>query len=201
MSSEPRVLPTPQPPFEPSTMLDFSEARETYGVDVCQGLYQNPHSVFAYWEVTAAGIDDARNRLGTSADGSRLVLRMVSRSGPDQERHDVHDVDLLWQHGRRYLSTPRPGAEVRLAVGLVSREGYFAPIAQSALLQLPDAEPADLAAPISWMQRSEDGTIRFIAGVSERRLSDDLLLFTRNDTTSAYLGYTGNGSGQGGTAR
>ncbi len=194
MSSEPRVQPSPDPAlYEPSTMLDFAEPRETYGVDACQALYQSPHWVFAYWEVTDAGLDGARARLAASAEGARLVLRLVSRSGDAQERHDV---DLLWHHGRRYLPAPRPGAEIRLAVGLVSREGYFAPIAQSQRVQLPDAEPAPPdATAVVWMTRGADGTLHTIANFRERGLYGVTGLYSHTMHNSQYAGRLANGSG------
>ncbi len=126
MSSEPRIMPAPDAAiFEPSTMLDFAEPPEIYGVDSCLVLYQEPAL-----GVRIVGGDRGRPRRGAraqlagSADGARLVLRLICRRDGDQE---LHDVDLMWHHGRRYLPAPRPGAEIRLAVGLVSTEGYLRP--------------------------------------------------------------------------
>ena len=45
----------------------------------------------------------------------------------------MHDIDLHSHHGRRYLPSVKPGAHLRVAVGLLSTEGYFAPIAHSSL--------------------------------------------------------------------
>jgi hypothetical protein len=136
---------------EPFGMLDLEEPPETYGVDECEVLYKDPHWVFVYWEVTDGGLSGARAQLGPSAGQSRLVLRLFSTvagaSGMDRQ---IHDVDLDWNHGRKYLQAPRQGAHLRAAVGLLSIEGYFAPIAHSSLTRLPPVEPGD--GPVEWME-------------------------------------------------
>jgi hypothetical protein len=105
--------------------------------------------VFAYWEVTDHGLDAARAQLGPSAGTARLVLRLfTTHGGADRE---VHDIDLQGRHGRRYLPSVRPGAHLRVAVGLLSPEGYFAPIAHSSLIRIPHAEPA-APGPVEWME-------------------------------------------------
>jgi hypothetical protein len=114
-------------------------------------MFKDPFWVFAYWEVTEGGLSAARAQLGQSAASARLVLRMFTTvpSGDSVERR-TDDVDLPWNHGRRYLSAPLPGAHLRIAVGLLSREGYFAPIAHSSLVRVPpaDAQPG----PVEWME-------------------------------------------------
>ena len=145
--------PQPQPPTvsEPIGMLDFEELPESYGVDECEVLYKDPFWVFAYWEVTEGGLAAARAQLGLSADGARLVLRLFTTvPKPEGVDRQLHDVELPSHHGRRYLQAPRPGAHLRVAVGLLSREGYFAPIAHSSLVRVPPAEPQP--GPVEWME-------------------------------------------------
>jgi hypothetical protein len=48
------------------------------------------------------------------------------------------------------LQSPKPGAHLRVAVGLLSSEGYFAPIAHSSLVRVPPAEPQP--GPVEWME-------------------------------------------------
>jgi hypothetical protein len=133
-------------------MLDLAELPETYGVDECEVLYKDPFWVFAYWEVTDGGLGAARAQLGPSAETARLVLRLFTtteaRGGVERE---IKDVDLGGLHGRRYLPAPRPGAHLRVAVGLLSPEGYFAPIAHSSLIRVPPAEPSP-PGPVEWME-------------------------------------------------
>jgi len=150
MTVHPHVEP-PEGPKEPIGMLDFEELPEAYGVDECEVLFKDPYWVFAYWEVTDGGISSARAQLGQSALSSRLVMRMFTTvPGPEGVDRQIHDVDLPWNHGRRYLQTPKPGAHLRVAVGLLSGEGYFAPIAHSSLVRVPPAEPQPGS--VEWME-------------------------------------------------
>ena len=136
---------------EPLGMLDFEELPETYGVDECEVLFKDPFWVFAYWEVTDAGIASARAQLGQSAQSSKLVMRMFTTvPGPEGVERQIDDVDLPWNHGRRYMQAPKAGAHLRIAVGLLSGEGYFAPIAHSSLVRVPPAEPQP--GPVEWME-------------------------------------------------
>ncbi|HWE28640.1 MAG TPA: DUF4912 domain-containing protein, partial [Polyangia bacterium] len=164
-------------PQEPVGMLDFEELPETYGVDECEVLFKDPFWVFAYWEVTEGGISSARAQLGQSAQSSKLVMRMFTTvPGPEGVDRQIADIDLPWNHGRRYMQAPKPGAHLRVAVGLLSGEGYFAPIAHSSLVRVPPAEPQP--GPVEWMevvpertrgrQRSPLVVVRRGAGHDER---------------------------------
>jgi hypothetical protein len=153
----PAPKPAEAPPHAPASteplwMLDLEELPETYGVDECEVLYKDPWWVFAYWEVTDGGMDAARAQLGPSAGSARLVLRLFTTTQKDGESHrEVHDIDLHGHHGRRYLPSVKPGAHLRVAVGLLSPEGYFAPIAHSSLVRVPYAEPAP-DGHVEWME-------------------------------------------------
>src|SRR5262249_20388504 len=115
-------------------------------------LFKDPFWAFAYWEVTEQGLAAARAQLGPSAGSARLVMRLFTtiHTGAAVER-EIHDVDLPWNHGRRYLHAPPPGAHLRVPVGLLSQEGYFAPVAHSSLIRVPNAEPA-APGPVEWME-------------------------------------------------
>src|SRR6185369_9911919 len=134
---------------EPLGLLDYEEPPDAYGVDDCEVLFKDPHVVFTYWEVTQAGVAAARAQLGPSAEAARLVLRLYFTDGGGRE---LHDFDLnMGCLGRRYLQTPRSGGQVRVAVGLLSQEGYFAPIAHSSLMRLPPSGPAPTMA-TEWLE-------------------------------------------------
>jgi hypothetical protein len=151
---EPSAQPASAPPqsTEPMFMLDLEELPETYGIDECEVLYKDPWWVFAYWEVTDGGMDAARAQLGPSAGSARLVLRLFTTLQRDGEtQREVHDIDLHGRHGRRYLPSVKPGSHLRVAVGLLSQEGYFAPIAHSSLQRVPYAEPAPPGS-VEWME-------------------------------------------------
>jgi hypothetical protein len=140
------------PHSEPYGMLDLEELPETYGISEVEVLYKDPFWAFVYWEVTEAGIEAARVQLGTSGPQARLVLRMfTTQLGAAGATREIRDVPLLFHHGRRYVEVPRPGSLLRVAVGLLSAEGYFAPIAHSSLLRLPPPYPGPVTATVDWM--------------------------------------------------
>ncbi|MGZ3442547.1 MAG: DUF4912 domain-containing protein, partial [Polyangia bacterium] len=86
-----------------------------------------------------------------SAQSSKLVLRLFTTvPGPEGVDRQIQDVDLPWNHGRRYMQAPKAGAHLRVAVGLLSGEGYFAPIAHSSLVRVPPAEPQP--GEVEWME-------------------------------------------------
>jgi hypothetical protein len=151
---EPPSTPPPSGHREPLGMLDYEELPETYGVDECEVLYKDPHWLFAYWEVTEGGMQAARAQLGPSGGAARLVLRLfttASHAAAGDVEREIRDIELPHSHGRRYLPATRPGAHLRIAVGLLTPEGYFAPIAHSSLVRVPPAEPAP-PGPVEWME-------------------------------------------------
>jgi tetratricopeptide (TPR) repeat protein len=180
-AAPPPAPPPPQHPGEPMWMLDLEELPETYGLDECEVLYKDPFWVFAYWEVTDNGLNSARAQLGPSAASARLVLRLFTTiQGAGGVDRQTHDIDLTWNHGRRYFQAPRPGAHLRVAVGLLSPEGYFAPIAHSSLVRVPYAEPGP-EGPVEWME--------VLPGRSRGREREPLVIVRRGHDHSerAYL--------------
>jgi Domain of unknown function (DUF4912) len=158
----------PHRPQEPLGMLDFEELPETYGVDECELLCKDPSTVFVYWEVTDGGLMSARAQLGPAAGTARLVLRLFTTADGGDRQH--HDVDLNWNHGRRYVPSPLPGAQLRVAIGLLSLEGYFASITHSSLVRVPPRDPAP-PGPVEWME--------VVPGKSRGREREPLVLVRR----------------------
>jgi hypothetical protein len=174
----PEAAPPPPPPHhgEPLGMLDLEELPETYGLDECEVLYKDPFWMFAYWEVTDHGLNAARAQLGPSAATARLVLRLFTTvqgaGGPSSIDRQVSDLELQWNHGRRYFQAPKSGAHLRIAVGLLSQEGYFAPIAHSSLVRVPYAEPGP-EGPVEWME--------VVPGRSRGREREPLVIVRRGE--------------------
>jgi hypothetical protein len=70
-----------------------------------------------------------------------------------REHREIRDLPLAHRHGRRHLEASRPHLQIRAAVGLLTPEGYFAPIAHSQPLRLhsaPAAPPVS-AKPVQWL--------------------------------------------------
>ncbi len=152
-ANRPKLAPSSTgPQSEPWGMLDLEELPETYGVNEVEVLYKDPWWSFVYWEVTEPGIEAARQQLGSAGQAARLVLRLfTSQPTKGTSSREVRDVPLNGNFGRRYLDIPRPGSYLRVAIGLLGAEGYFAPIAHSSLLRLPPPNPSPTEA-VEWMQ-------------------------------------------------
>lgn len=124
-----------------------------YGRDEVEVFSKDPQTYFIYWEVTEQGLSQARAQLGLSEDEGKLVLRVfVSTQGSSshaREQREIRDTLLHQHHGKKYLESPKSGAYVRAAVGLLSTEGLFAPVAQSQALRLPPQHPA-VEASVEW---------------------------------------------------
>ncbi|TXH29438.1 MAG: DUF4912 domain-containing protein [Elusimicrobia bacterium] len=137
-----------------STLSLPSVLPETYGVDEVGVLCKDPWWYFVYWEVTEAGLEAAGSQLGVSAEQARLVLRVLISAGERRGRdpRDIRDipVDMAVRHGRRYLEAPRPNAVFRVAIGLLSPEGLFAPIAHSPTVRMPPQQ-ASSETSIEWL--------------------------------------------------
>jgi hypothetical protein len=126
---------------------------ETYGRDEVEILSKDPHWYFIYWEVTDAGLAEAQRQLGLGESDGKLVLRIFvttpATSGAGREHREIRDLHLHQRHGKKYLESPRAGAQLRAAVGLLTTEGLFSPIAQSQPLRLPPTQPSTETA-VEW---------------------------------------------------
>ncbi|HMY59404.1 MAG TPA: riboflavin biosynthesis protein RibF [Pseudomonadota bacterium] len=124
---------------------------ETYGRDEVEILSKDPHWYFIYWEVTAAGLAQAQSQLGLSEGDGRLILRVfiTTQLPQGRENREIRDLSLHQHHGKKYLESPKAGAHLRAAVGLVSKDGLFSPIAQSQSVRLPPMHPSSETA-IEW---------------------------------------------------
>lgn len=146
------VVKSPRPKSSPNHTA--VELPETYGVDEVEILCKDPWWYFAYWEVTETGLAAAREQLGLSAKEAKLILRVFATGGSaghgngqngvarSRDGRDIRDVPVQTHHGRRYLEAPRPNSLLRVAIGLLSPEGFFAPIAHSSLLRVPPQQPS-----------------------------------------------------------
>lgn len=169
--------PTTPPDVAPEVRAQTAEAAappawvepalpETYGVDEVGVLCKDPSWYFVYWEVTEGGLEAAHSQLGVSEDQARLVLRVLPAAGERRGRdgRDIRDipVDLQARHGRRYLEASRQNPVFRVAIGLLSSDGLFAPIAHSPTVRMPPHQASGETS-IEWLHvlpSRGDGRVR-----------------------------------------
>jgi len=117
-------------------MLDDVPLPEHYDVDEVVLMPVDPKTIFVYWEVRQATLDQSRAR----AEGT-LVLRVVAVTakwaGPIVETRDI-EIDQVV--GDWFVRDLPPGAVVRAAVGW--RAADFEPLAVGMDTSSPPAEPS-----------------------------------------------------------
>lgn len=160
---------------------------ETYGVDEVGVLCKDPAWYFVYWEVTESGLEAARAQLGASEDQARLVLRVLPAAGERRGRdgRDIRDipVDLSARHGRRYLEASRQTPVFRVAIGLLSAEGLFAPIAHSPTVRMPPHQASGDTS-IEWLHvlpSRGDGKVRERIVAASQKHSERGVAFRGSD--------------------
>jgi hypothetical protein len=103
-------------------------------------MARDPYWLHAYWEVTPATIERAKENLGAEGEGHRWVLRVHSYVDPSSERDmEIFDVDLEPDARNWYVRVPYPERSYRVTVGLRTRDGAVYPFARSARITTPRA--------------------------------------------------------------
>ena len=116
---------------------------DSYGLDRLVLLVQDPHHIFAYWEVSPATYARVAALAGA---GAATVLVLHTSSGAEQR-----EVDLC---GGNYYLAVAPGATYRAEIALRSREGHLHSLAISNFVATPAAGPSSRT-DATWMEVDE----------------------------------------------
>jgi hypothetical protein len=124
-----------------------------YGVDRAVLLPRDPWWVFAYWEVSPVTRIETLRRLGPEAEDATETLRVHVADGVD-----VTSFDVVLPPGvdRWHVEAGRPGATVRVEVGIRTRAGRFVPLVASAAVTTMPAAPA-AETRLEWVDLEPDG--------------------------------------------
>jgi len=104
----PRILPPEMPPLDPLPC--------DYGVNRIVVLMRDPGCLFTYWELPEKNYAAALTLLGEEAASARLVLRVFSRTAPD-ETETINDIPVQNPVGNYYLPI-HAGGMYRIHLGL-----------------------------------------------------------------------------------
>ncbi len=115
-----------RPPQSPPGADPGLPIPDSYVLDRLVLLVQDPHHVFAYWELTGGHLDAA---LQSAGEGATPVLVLHTPGGPEQR-----EVDL--RGGNYYLSVA-PGAQYRAELALRDRQGRLVMLATSNAVSTP----------------------------------------------------------------
>ncbi len=116
---------------------------EAYGVDRLVLLVQDPHHIFAYWEIT--GTTYARVAAAAGL-GASSVLVLHTPSGTEQREIDLR--------GGNYYLNVAPGSSFRAEVALRGRDGRLYLLATSNVVNTPAAGPSTRT-DATWMEVDE----------------------------------------------
>ena len=122
-------LETPAPVLPPSH--EGLPIPDRYGRDRLVLMVQDPHHIFAYWEVTPGNLDQARARAG---EGWTPVLVVSTPTGTEQR-----EVDL---RGGNYYLAVAPASHYRAVLALRDRYGNLHTLAESGEAFTPVAGPS-----------------------------------------------------------
>jgi hypothetical protein len=144
------AAPPPEPSREPATpsearpvvLEESPELPPGYGRDRVGIMPINPGRVFAYWEITGSGREDARNR---ARGETRLVLRLFAETSRPREREEASesfDIEVPDNGWNWYVDVPHPGWVYRAEIGLRTPDGRFFSIARSTRVRTPSTGPS-----------------------------------------------------------
>lgn len=136
-SSTPPQAPAPQPAPQAGTDMGLP-IPDRYGVDRLVLMVQDPHHIFAYWELTPGTFDQVRNAAG----GGTPVLVLHGAQG-DESR----EVDL---HGGNYYLAVAPSGSYEAELALRDPQGRLYTLAKSNRVTTP-APSISARADEQWM--------------------------------------------------
>jgi hypothetical protein len=137
----------------PRRPFDGAELPWAYGEDRITATARDPDSLYVYWEITDGGIAGARRRLGTGGEVAWCNLRLYETTGRDFDgtnANDYFDIGVGREDRERFVMIHRPGASFHAEIGMMSKDGYFQPIARSGRAECPRASPGSNQG-LEWM--------------------------------------------------
>jgi len=148
------AAPAVAPPPEPTDLPRF------HGVDRLVVLVRDPYWVYAWWELGAATLAEARAAL---AGDAALVLRVYDISAivwDGGNHHSYFDIEIHDLASGWYVELGKPGASFVAEVGLRTSDGRFLAILRSNFVTLPRDGMSDVVDE-EWMVVEEDYRVLF----------------------------------------
>ena len=176
------------------------EVPGSYGVDRLVMMARDPFWLHAYWEVTPASIQRAREDLGEAWDGHRWILRMqVFRRSEGSPASEHFDVDLNPEAKNWYLRVPYSACSYEGTIGVITRDGTFYPFARSGRVFVPPHSLSEnLDEEWTTLPETAEKIYNLSGGRSDGRSSADVVERQRAEEQEAWfsgmLGSMGSGA-------
>lgn len=97
-----------------------------YGDNKVVLMVRDPHWAYVYWEINGQKIAEARGRLKSLFDESRLILRVYDVTGIDfngENAHSFFDIDIPNILGNWYVNIGRPNRTFCMDIGYRKPDG------------------------------------------------------------------------------
>jgi hypothetical protein len=134
----------------------------SYGQDRITAMVVNPHTLYAYWELSDEAMEFGRRGLGPAGRDAWPNLRIYDVSGRIFDGTNAHGyVDHKLDRGDRqwFVEVGRPGSTAIVELGMKSAEGFFVKLARSGRADFPRHAAAAPAA-IEWLTvRTAEGSV------------------------------------------
>ncbi len=153
----------------PAQSRSLEPLPHAYGESRIVAMARDPHWAYAYWEITAEALQEARERVGLVApletgaqsndpletgaqsEDSRLTLRIHPA-----EEGQPFDIEVYHRIGTWYIEFWSSGKSYWIEIGLKSRRGAFASIARSNLFFTPTGA-LSWRTDEEWLEVGDDG--------------------------------------------
>jgi len=97
-----------------------------YGDNKVVLMVRDPHWAYAYWEINSRKIAEAKRKLSSAFDESRLILRIYDITGIDfdgENAHSFFDIEIPNVLGNWYVPLGRPNRTFCIDIGYKEKGG------------------------------------------------------------------------------
>ena len=125
---------------EEKGVMTEEELPESYGDNKVVLMVRDPHWAYVYWEINSRKVAEARSRLESEFDHSRLILRVYDITGIEFNGFNAHsffDIEIPNVLGNWYVHLGRPNRTFCIDIGYRNQEGGIFSLSRSNKITSP----------------------------------------------------------------
>lgn len=115
-------------------VVTAEELPESYGDNKVVLMVRDPHWAYVYWEINSRKVAEARGRLKSEFDQSKLILRVYDITGIEFSGFNAHsffDIEIPNVLGNWYVHLGRPNRTFCIDIGYRNQEGGIFSLSRS----------------------------------------------------------------------
>lgn len=119
---------------EEKGVITEEELPESYGDNKVVLMVRDPHWAYVYWEINSRKVAEARGRLKSEFDQSKLILRVYDITGIEFNGFNAHsffDIEIPNVLGNWYVHLGRPNRTFCIDIGYRNQEGGIFSLSRS----------------------------------------------------------------------